>query len=254
MISPTDIRIPRRHVEQCMGTIFSLDVRAPGVDHSVLDSVIAWLHGVDNTFSTYRPDSEINRLRRGEITICQCSPDVRNVLDRCQELSAETNGYFDAYADGTLDPSGLVKGWAIQRASEMLTAAGSRNHCVNGGGDVQCAGSAAADTPWRIGIADPLKPGNLAAVVAGIDFAVATSGSVERGLHIVDPHTDARPRLLASVTVVGPRLATADAYATAAFAMEGNAPTWIQSETHHQALVIYANGRRWSTPALAAHN
>lgn len=254
MISPTDIRVPRRHVEQCMGTIFSLDVRAPGVDHSALDTVVAWLHEIDNTFSTYRPNSEISRLRRGEITIAQCSPDVRNVLNRCQELSAETNGYFDAYADGTLDPSGLVKGWAIQRVSEMLTAAGSGNHCVNGGGDVQCAGSAAAGTPWRIGITDPLKPGNLAAVIAGNGLAVATSGSAERGPHILDPHTGASPKLLASVTIVGPSLATADAYATAAYAMEGTAPDWIKSKTNHQALIIYANGHRWSTPDFTDQN
>ena len=102
----------------------------------------------------------------------------------------------------------------------MLSAAGSRNHCVNGGGDVQCVGEAAPDRPWRVGIADPLRSGALCDTVAGSGrFAVATSGTSERGEHVIDPHTGRSPHGLASVTVVGTDLAVADAYATAAFAM-----------------------------------
>jgi FAD:protein FMN transferase len=253
MSSPTDIRIARRQVERSMGTVFSLDVRDPGVDHRVVDEVIAWLHRVDDVFSTYRPESQISRLGRGEITIERCAPDVREILERCEQLSDETDGYFSAYADGTLDPSGLVKGWAIQRASEMLAAAGSVDHCVNGGGDVQCEGSAAPGTPWRIGIADPLTPGELAAVVAGDGIAVATSGTAERGAHILDPHLGTRPTALASVTLVGTRLATVDAYATAAFAMGERARDWIESHTPYEAVIVYADGRRWATPGIATH-
>ena len=236
-----------------MGTVFSLDVRAPGIDHTGIDAVVAWLHWVDETFSTYQADSQISRLGRGELAIGQCPPEVREILERCNELETETDGYFSAYAGGALDPSGLVKGWAIQRASEMLAAAGSINHCVNGGGDVQCTGSAAPGTPWRIGIADPLSPGELAGVVAGHDVAVATSGSAERGAHIIDPHTEMRTNALAGVTVVAAQLATVDAYATAAFAMGGRAPAWIESKPGYHALIIYADGRRWTTPNFMAH-
>ena len=157
--------------------------------------------------------------RSGDLAIDDCAPEVREVLARCDELTVETNGYFTAYPNGALDPSGLVKGWAIQRASEILTAAGSINHCVNGGGDVQCAGSAQPGQPWRIGITDPLRPGEFAGVITGHNLAVATSGTAERGAHIASPDGSEPLAGLLSVTLAGESLATVDAYATAAFAM-----------------------------------
>jgi FAD:protein FMN transferase len=246
--APTDLRLPQRRVEHCMGTVFSIDVRSPGAESGAVDAAVQWLHWVDDTFSTYQPASVISQLRRGEITVADCPPEVAEILDRCGELEAQTDGYFSVTADGSLDPSGLVKGWAIQRASELLVAAGSVNHCVNGGGDVQCVGRAALDTPWRIGIAHPLEPDRLAGVVTGSGaLAVATSGSAERGPHIVDPHAGDRPATLASVTIVGRELATADAYATAAFAMGAAAPDWIESQPGYRGLVVYADGTSWSS-------
>ncbi|MBN9621065.1 MAG: FAD:protein FMN transferase, partial [Actinobacteria bacterium] len=197
-----------------MGTVFSIDVRSPGVEAAVLDDVIAWLHRVDETFSTYRPESEISRLGRGELRLSECSADVRHVLDRCAELREETGGYFDAHATGRLDPSGYVKGWAIERASERLLAAGAVNHCVNGGGDVQCVGQPAPDRDWTVGIADPVDATRTVAVVSGRRLAVATSGSAQRGGHIRDPNGHAPDDYL-SITVVGDRLAEVDAEATA---------------------------------------
>ena len=157
MTTPTAIRLAQRRIERCMGTVFSIDVRSPGVDVAVIDDVVRWLHWADETFSTYKPSSEICRLQRGEIHLRQCAPEVQLVLERCDELQRETNGYFSVAAPTGLDPSGYVKGWAIQRASEMLAAAGSVNHCVNGGGDVQCVGESQPGRPWRIGIAHPLQ-------------------------------------------------------------------------------------------------
>jgi FAD:protein FMN transferase len=249
MTSPTEIRMAQRKVAHCMGTVFSIDVRSPGVDHAALESTVAWLHWVDQIFSTYRPESQINRLARGEVTLAACAPEVVEILDRCIELEAETDGFFSARANGALDPSGLVKGWAIQRASEMLRAAGSTNHCVNGGGDVQCSGSAAPDTPWRIGIAHPLQPTDLVGVATGHDIAVATSGTAERGSHIIDPRTGIATNVLASVTLIGRRLATTDAYATAAFAMGAVAPDWIRTLPGYQGLVVFADGSQWAQPA-----
>ena len=169
------------------------------------------------------------------------------MLDRCRMLADETDGYFSAWASGTLDPSGYVKGWAIEKASAILTAAGSINHCINGGGDVQCAGSAAPGQPWRVGIADPLRPGQLAGVFSGDAIAVATSGIAERGTHITDPHTASRSNKLLSVTLAGRCLATVDAYATAAFAMGDRAAEWVGSLPGYQALIIGRDGTRWSS-------
>lgn len=248
MTSPVEIRLPRRHVEHCMGTVFSFDVRAPGVAHPVLESVIAWLHWVDATFSTYQPTSQINRLDRDDIALRACAPEVREILDRCAELEAQTDGYFSARAGGALDPSGLVKGWAIQRASEMLSSAGSMNHCVNGGGDVQCTGSPDPETPWRIGIAHPLRPTDLVGIASGNHLAVASSGSAERGAHIVNPHTRAAASgVLASVTLIGHDLATTDAYATAAFAMGREAPDWIATLDGYLGMLVYADGTEWAS-------
>ena len=252
MRSATEIRLPQRWVEHCMGTVFSIDVRPPGVDPAALASVITWLHWVDATFSTYQQDSQINRLDRGELELAECAPEVAEILDRCTELEAETEGYFSAWASGSLDPSGLVKGWAIQRASQMLRAAGSTNHCVNGGGDIQCAGRPTPETSWRIGIAHPLRPTEFVGIAEGHELAVATSGNAERGAHIVEPHSKANPTVLASVTLIGRELATTDAYATAAVAMGAAAPDWIASLPGYRGLIVFADGTEWSSPARAA--
>ncbi|HKC29888.1 MAG TPA: FAD:protein FMN transferase, partial [Jatrophihabitans sp.] len=154
---------------------------------------------------------------------------------------AVTGGYFDCHYGGQLDPSGYVKGWAIERVSDMLAEAGSANHCVNGGGDVQCVGSPAPGRLWHVGIADPRHPGRVLASVPGSRLAVATSGSSERGAHIVDPHTGATPSAFTSITVVGARLAELDAYATAAFAMGADALPWLEAE-RFTAVLVSADG------------
>lgn len=242
----------RRHVLECMGTVFSFDIRAPGVDAAGLEEAIDWLHWVDAVFSPYRPNSAVNRLGRGECRVGKCPPEVGEVLERCAQLGEETDGYFSARYSQRLDPSGYVKGWAIERASDILVRAGSVNHCVNGGGDLQCAGRPGHGQPWRVGIAHPLQPGNLAGVAVGSGFAIATSGSAERGNHVIDPHTSRPVRALASITLVGRRLATTDAYATAAFAMGSTARDWVERLAGHDALAVCADGSTWSSTGWAS--
>jgi thiamine biosynthesis lipoprotein len=174
------------------------------------------------------------------------------VLSLGQQAAARTGGYFDAYASGPLDPCGLVKGWSIEAASSMLAAAGSPNHCINGGGDIRCAGQPAPGREWRVGIAHPLRPGTLATAVGLAGGAVATSGSAERGHHVLDPRTGRPATTLASVTVVGADLTWADAYATAAFAMGDRARAWLGRLRGHEGLVIYADGSRFQTPGFPA--
>ncbi len=225
-----------RRVEECMGTVFSIDVRDPDVGEQAIDDVVRWLHWVDSAFSTYQAGSEISRLARGDITLRECDPQVRKILDLCDDVDWATSGYFSAYPTGVLDPSGLVKGWAIEQASELLRAAGSANHCVNGGGDVQCAGE--------------LEPGQ-PCVVTGNELAVATSGTVERGQHIVDPHTRRAPTALAAVTLVGRHLTYVDAYATAAFAMGDRAQSWLEGLPGYWAFGVTADGASWRTSGFA---
>ena len=243
--------VMRRHVEPCMGTVFSFALRGPGADDSAVREVCDWLHWVDEVFSTYSDGSQISRLGRGELATADCAPEVGWILARCAELEQETDGYFSATASGSLDPSGLVKGWAIERASDMLTERGSANHSVNGGGDVQCAGDAADGRPWSIGVTDPFRRDQLVAVVSGTDLAIATSGVAERGEHIVDPHTGLPPGGLASVTVVGTRLAVVDAYATAAFAMGESCVDWL-SGLEVRSFVVRSDGTTWASPGFSA--
>ncbi len=209
------------------------DICDASVGVETLRSVIEWLHWVDATFSTYRENSQISRLNRGELTREQLHADVREVLDRCEQLRRDTGGYFDIAAPyrtrtppaagygrpGSLEPSGLVKGWAIARAARQLRDAGASNFSVNAGGDALLCGHPDGDERWRVGIQHPRSAREIALTLGLRDLAIATSGTYVRGAHIIDPLADGAPSGLLSVTIVGPDVAAADAYATAAFAM-----------------------------------
>ncbi|MGA3057213.1 MAG: FAD:protein FMN transferase [Candidatus Limnocylindrales bacterium] len=230
-IGPATTPLPGlRRVEQIMGTAVSLDVRDPTVAPGALDDAFDYLRGVDRRFSTYKPESEVSRLGRGEIQEIDCSPELREVLALCEQVRRDSEGYFDIRAhrtDGELDPSGLVKGWSLEKAGRILEAAGARNYCINGGGDIVARGEAAPGQAWRVGIRHPLIVDRLATVLALRDGCVATSGAYERGEHVRDPFTGLPPRGVLSVTVVGPSLTFADAYATAAFAMGPTGLAWV---------------------------
>jgi FAD:protein FMN transferase len=245
------VELPRVvQVEHCMGTVFTIDIRDPGDWDDAVGSVVDWLHRVDALFSTYRPDSDVSRIRRGELLVADAALEVAEVLDLCTQLESETDGYFTALWRGDLDPTGLVKGWAIEQASRLLHANGSRNHAVNGGGDIQIAGEAAPGEPWRVGISDPLDGTRLLTVLEGRDFAVATSGNAERSAHIVDPFTGSPAGELAGVTVVGRGLTRVDAYATAAFAMGADALRWVEGVPGYEALVVWPDGVARSSRGL----
>ena len=234
-----------------MGTVFSFDLRGPGDWSAAIAAAVAWLHEADQTYSTYRADSVVSALGRGSLTLDQCSADVREVFTLCDQVSGDSAGFFTSTPGDQLDPSGLVKGWAIERASQLLAALGARNHAINGGGDMQLAGEAAAGMPWRVGISDPLHPGKLLTVVQGRDAAVATSGVSERGSHIVNPRTNKPAEGLTSVTVVGRHLTFVDAYATAAFAMGEAGFEWLEALDGFEAMAVRANGTRWQSSGFS---
>ncbi len=238
-----------------MGMPVVVDVRDQDVDDAVFDRVFDWLRFVDATFSTYKADSEISRINRGELELADAHETVREVLDRCEELRQETGGYFDARAPlpGLVDPSGFVKGWSVDRAGAILDEGGARNYAVNAGGDMVLRGGALPDDRWRVGIQHPLLRDQIAKVVEANDLAVATSGTYERGDHVIDPHTAKPPVGVLSVTVTGPQLATADAYATAAFAMGEAGPHWTaRLPRGYAAMTILADERVLSTPGFPA--
>jgi thiamine biosynthesis lipoprotein len=236
-------------VEHVMGTAISLHARDVP-DPSIAEAVFESLRQAEARFSPYRSQSEISRLQRGELAEAEASADVRHVLALCDDLSRTTSGYFDARhhrADGLPDPTGLVKGWAVEEAALLLEVSGVRHYALNAGGDVIVRGEPEPGRPWRIGLRHPDRPDLLTGVVSLTRGAVATSGAYERGEHIRDPHTGRAPRSMRSVTVVGPSLTYADAYATAAFAMGLPGLDWVAARPGYGVYACTVDGQAvWS--------
>ncbi len=198
-----------------MGTAVSFDVRDDEPASAAIDGACRWLQQVDATYSTYREDSAISSLARGDMRVDEAADDIRTVLDRCERLREQTGGAFDVNASGSLDPSGYVKGWATQRAADILERHGLRHFMVNAGGDIVVHGDARPEAQWRVGIRHPADRATFAAVAALSDRAIATSARYERGDHVPSRFGSAAPD---SVTVVADDLGIADAWATAVLA------------------------------------
>ncbi|WP_331771909.1 FAD:protein FMN transferase (plasmid) [Embleya sp. NBC_00888] len=234
-----------RRVEHIMGLPISVagDAVLPG---EAADPVFAWLREVDARFSPFRPDSEVSRLDRGELTEDELSADLTEVLRLCEDYRVASGGAFRVRLPGRgLDPCAMVKGWAVQRAAELLAVRGVRRFCLNAGGDVVTAGG-----PWRIGVRHPTRPDRLCTVLEIADGAVATSARYERGDHILDGRTG-RPAVgLLSMTVVARSLTEADATATAAFAMGADGIAWAAARDGCEVFAIDAEHRVFRTPGL----
>ncbi|MFJ8490275.1 FAD:protein FMN transferase [Streptomyces sp. NPDC094038] len=221
-------------VEHVMGFPVSLRVDDEGDFADAADAVFGWLWEVDARFSPFRADSEVSRLDRGELPESEVSPDLAEVLALCEEYRLATGGAFDVRLPGRgLDPCAVVKGWSVQRAAELLSAAGAKRFCLNAGGDVVAAGG-----PWRVGVRHPEHADQLCLVLEITDGAVATSGRYERGDHIVDGRTGRPADGLLSVTVVAPTLTEADSAATAAFAMGTDGAAWAASRPGCEVFVV----------------
>lgn len=250
---PSTTEAPRRAwVEQIMGMPISIHVRgtmapAPMTAKAVADA-FAELRRIDAVFSTYREDSVISRVRRGEMRLADCPPEVLEVHMLCRQARERTDGWFDAWRwrEG-FDPTGLVKGWAIARAATVLDGV-EGDVAVDAGGDVLVR--SAADAPWRVGIEDPRDRSQILAWVDVTEGAVATSGPAARGAHIVDPFTGQPVTGVLSATVVGPSIVWADVLATAAVAHGAGALDWVASLHGTSGVLVMADGHvhRWSNP------
>jgi thiamine biosynthesis lipoprotein len=247
---------PRRaFVAQVMGLPVSVHVRGPASRgdevEAAVEGLFQALRADDTLFSTWRPDSQVSRIRRGELPLVDADPRVLHVAALCEEAARRTSGSFDAWlpdADGVraFDPTGLVKGWAVEEATralvERLAALGPHDVLVSAGGDVivHCERT---DTPdWRVAVEDPRDRTRTLLTVPLRRGAVATSGTAARGDHIVDPATGVAPTGLLSATVVGPELTWADVYATAAFVRGAEALTWLSGLVGHAAVVVTTDG------------
>jgi thiamine biosynthesis lipoprotein len=229
-----------------MGTVVTFDLydddAASNDLEPILREAIDVLHEADDVFSTYIADSPISRLRRGEITLDACPSLVREVLNLCEEARSITHGWFDPWSlPGGVDPTGYVKGWAAQRSLDVLRRSGIRGALVNAAGDTASFGGPQQGVPFRIGIVDPAQTQGLACVVES-PGAVATSGTYERGGHLIDPHTGRPASRAASATVTGTDLGLADALATALAVAGVQALPLVEALDHFEALIIDFDG------------
>jgi len=243
------------HAETAMGTVFSISMVPGGLPgprlRSALQAACATLHHADALFSTWDLGSPVSRLRRGEVDLGDLPREVADVVAECRAARQASGGWFDPWAmPGGFDPTGLVKGWAVDRALDVLRRSGMAGAMVNGGGDLAAFGAPAPGRRWRVGIRHPWSASALAGIIE-VEAAVATSGSYERGAHLIDPATGMASGRAASATVTGPSLAMADALATAVAVGGDEALAVVGQITGYAAYLIRPDGSEADTGGIA---
>lgn len=229
-----------------MGMPVSVEIVDPHVTAAIFDEVYAYFSHIDEKFSTYKPTSEIEAINAGALKLDEASEEMRLVFTLSEETKRETDGYFDIRRpDGRFDPSGLVKGWAIGNAAQLIAKRGFENFYVDAGGDIQTQGHNADGGKWAVGVKNPFDQRENVKVVYISGEGMATSGTYIRGRHIYDPHAagaDKRaPDDIVSLTVIGPTIHDADRFATAAFAMGAKGIAFIESLPGFEGYMIDRN-------------
>ena len=218
-----------------------ITVEVVGGQAAVLDEIFSYFEYIDEKFSPFKKESEISMINSGRLAPNDWSNDVHSVFDLAERTKQETDGYFDIISPkGLIDPSGLVKGWAINNAVAMIKEMGYRNFFIDAGGDIAVGGRNGKGEDWTVGIRDPFrKTGIVKSIKLKDKTGVATSGSYERGEHIWNPKNKAAaPKEIVSITVIGPDVYEADRFATAAFAMGRNGVRFIEGRPELEAYSI----------------
>ena len=239
------------HLEQVMGTVVGISSPFP-LPAVALARAVGALHEADRVFTTWSP-SPLLAWRAGAPVAPADLALIDEVLGRCALAKEVTGGAFDPWAmPGGVDPTGLVKGWAAQRALDALVADGVTDAMVNAGGDIAVAGRrhGAGGAAWRVGVRHPAQPDAVLAVVEVV-AAIATSGDYERPGQLIDPATGRTARVAASATVTGPELDLADALATGLAVGGRDVLERIDALDGYEALLVTDDGRVLATPGLA---
>jgi thiamine biosynthesis lipoprotein len=223
-------------------------------DQRLIESVFAYFTHIDETFSTYKDTSEISAINAGAIPLEAASAEMRAVFAMAEQTRQETEGYFNIWRGDRYDPAGIVKGWAIANAADILRRAGCANFYVDAGGDIEAAGHNAEGQPWRVGIRNPFNIRQIVKVLAITGCGVATSGTYIRGQHVYDPHAPGRTLDdIVSLTVIGPDVYEADRFATAAFAMGRRGIMFIERLADFEGYMIDADGQATPTSGFGRY-
>jgi thiamine biosynthesis lipoprotein len=242
-----------RETRLLMGMPITVDIGGAS-DAALVDTVFDYFEHIDRRFSTYRADSEISAINRGDLPIRDWSGEMMDVLTLAAQTKNETDGYFDIREpDGSLDPSGIVKGWAIRNAAGIVQRAGVGDFFIEAGGDIQSCGRNASGLDWSVGIRNPFNADEIIKIVYPRGHGIATSGTYVRGQHIYNPRAVADPIIdIVSLTVIGADVFEADRFATAAFAMGRDGILFLEQTPGLEGYVIDSNGRATPTSGFGA--
>ena len=242
-----------RETRILLGMPITVDVSGASIGE-LIETVFGYFEHVDRRFSTYRADSEITAINRGDVPVIDWSGEMTEVFALAQQTKDETNGYFDIRKpDGSLDPSGIVKGWAIRNAAGIVQRAGINDFFIEAGGDIQSGGKNASGHDWSVGIRNPFNADEIVKIVYPRGRGVATSGTYVRGQHIYNPHGIGSPiQDIVSLTVIGADVLEADRFATAAFAMGRDGILFVEQTPGLEGYLVDANGRATPTTGFGA--
>lgn len=216
------------HTEDVWNTIVTIECELESISYQ---PAIQFLHLVDQIFSTYISTSQVSKLRNNEIEVEDTHPYLQKVWHSCLEIKELTDGAFDPWAlAGGFDPSGYVKGWAADQISDQLIKLGAKHIQVNAGGDISVRGGKDANTAWKIGVAHPNQSDQVSKIYEITNGAIATSGTAERGDHIIDPFSKTIAVGARSATVTGPDAGMADALATALIVSGRDGASWFAKD------------------------
>ncbi len=243
-----------KQIRDIMGMPVAVEIAGAAAQKN-FDEVFNYFRHIDETFSTYKNKSEISRINRKELSFDKWSDEMKAVFKLSEETKFLTGGYFDIKKPGgSYDPSGLVKGWAIWNAAELLKKLGCENFCVDVGGDIQACGKNAEGKEWSVGIRNPLNINEIVKVIYPRGRGVATSGTYIRGNHIYNPLTGKPPETdIVSLTVIGPNVYEADRFATPAFAMGRAGIEFIENWDGFEGYAIDKNGMATMTSGFENH-
>lgn len=206
------------------------------VDREIFQEIFNYFRKIDQKFSTYKKNSEISQINDGKLTLKNASSDVKKIFKLAKKTKEQTEGFFDIYQNGKFDPSGIVKGWAILNAANLLKKKGINKFFVDAGGDIEVSGHV-----WKVGIRNPFNQTEIVKVLYINNVGIATSGNYIRGDHIWNPNGEMVSDIV-SLTVIGPDILEADRFATAAFAMGKDGINFIERQKGLEGYMIDKEG------------